>query len=459
MVILEEEARHIYRPRGSAIDLFETRDGETLLAGPAGTGKSRACLEWLNLVMCKYPGARALMARKVRRSLTQSGMVTFKEYVMPGIVPRPKFHTGDQAYRYSNGSQIVVAGFDDPEKIKSTEFDVAYVQEATELTEEDWEILTTRAGRWRKVPYGRIVGDCNPAGPTHWLRRRAEAGKLRLMESVHEDNPVLYNAETKEWTERGMSYLGVLDQLSGVRLQRLRFGRWAAAEGLIYEGWDRSVHLIDRVPFFGKDQDVDGAGVPHAWPRYWAIDFGYENPFVLQCWAQDPDGRLYRYRELYGTHQLVEDWARLSIASMASDEPRPQAIVCDHDAEDRKTFERHSGMSTEAARKDVSTGIQAVQARFRVAGDGKARLFLIRDGLLEQDQDLASVHKPTCSEEEIDGYVWAKTPEGKASKEQPDKIDDHGMDAMRYMVAHFDLGMGGMTLGAGGGTRDATHRE
>jgi predicted transcriptional regulator len=40
------------------------------------------------------------------------------------------------------------------------------------------------------------------------------------------------------------------------------------------------------------------------------VDFGYTNPFVMQWWAEDPDGRLYLYREIYRTRRLVEDHAK-----------------------------------------------------------------------------------------------------------------------------------------------------
>src|SRR3990167_5067145 len=60
-----------YQPFGACLDLFYTRADEVLISGPAGTGKSRACLEKLHLCASKYPGMRGLMIRKTRESLTQ----------------------------------------------------------------------------------------------------------------------------------------------------------------------------------------------------------------------------------------------------------------------------------------------------------------------------------------------------------------------------------------------------
>ena len=60
------------------------------------------------------------------------------------------------------------------------------------------------------------------------------------------------------------------------------------------------------------------------------------------------------------------------------------------------------------------------------------------------DPELEDGKKPTCTIEEIPGYVWDVPKEGTAAaekppKEEPRKADDHGMDAMRYMAAYLDL--------------------
>jgi hypothetical protein len=80
----------------------------------------------------------------------------------------------------------------------------------------------------------------------------------------------------------------------------------------------------------------------------------------------------------------VEDHAKLMLA-LSKDEPRPKRIVCDHDVEDRATLEKHLRMMTWAAKKDKSPGIQAVASRLKKAGDGRPRLFLLRDALVERD--------------------------------------------------------------------------
>jgi phage terminase large subunit len=294
------------------------------------------------------------------------------------------------------------------------------------------------------MPYQQLIGDCNPDAPTHWLRQRAQGGKTVLLESRHEDNPVLFQ-DSGAITQEGARYISTLDALSGVRLARYRYGIWAAAEGTVYEdSWDRNRNVIDRFD------------IPRSWQRYLAVDFGYTHPFACLWGAVDDDGRLYIYRQIYMTKRLVEDHAHdIAVASgwfhllprthdrynarpAEWSDPLPRDIICDHDAEDRATLERHLGLYTVPAKKTVSDGIQAVASRFRLAGDGKPRIMILRDCLVERDRELAQSKRPTCLEDEPDGYIW-KVGGGIKAKEEPVKVGDDALDALRYLVAYHDL--------------------
>lgn len=435
-----------YAPRGGASELLRARQTEVLLSGPAGTGKSRACLEKVFNCASKYPNTRALILRQTRASLTETGLVTWETKVVPKghpclVGPQRQLR---QNYTFPNGSEVIIGGLSDKEasqKIMSGEYDLIFIQEATELREGDWENLTTRL-RNDKMPYQQIIADCNPGPPTHWLKSR-EAKKLtKIIESRHEDNPQIWDAKENKPTKRGEAYLAVLDNLTGHRKLRLRWGKWAQAEGVVYPTWDAAVHIIDSFP------------VPRTWDRYWSIDFGFTHPFVWQDWAEDGDGRLYLVREIHQTKTLVEDHAR-RILELTSDSPRPRAVICDHDAEGRATLEQHAKVITTPAIKQRSAGetekagIQDVEARLRKAGDGKPRLFIFRDALAFADPELIEMAKPICTAAEFDGYIW----DPKAKKgERPLKANDDGMDALRYLCRYragprpgraSDISMGG----------------
>lgn len=416
--------RRPYQPHGAALDVLSCRDSEVLLSGPAGTGKSRGDLEKLFACARKYAGMRGLIVRKTRESLTETALVTWEEKVVPPGQLRvgELLRSNRQAYQFSNGSTIVVGGMDKPGKVMSADYDQIYAQEATELAENDLELLTTRL-RNNVMPYQQIIMDCNPDRPTHWLKLRCDSGKTRIFESRHEDNPTLWDRAAQAWTPNGAAYIAKLDALTGSRKPRLRYGRWVQSEGVVYEGWDAQIHVVDKFP------------IPMDWPRYWGVDFGFTNPFAFHWWTTDHDGRLYLYRQLYRTKRLVEEHA-VQIKRLSDGEPRPRAVVCDHDAEGRATLEKHLHIVTTAARKDVREGVQEVAGRLKTADDGKPRIFVMRDSVVERDPALVEAKKPIGLAEEMDGYIW-DTRNNRAQGEEPLKENDHACDVARYICQYM----------------------
>jgi len=413
-----------YTPFGGVLALWKSQATECLVPGPAGTGKSRGVLEKVHLYLIKHPKTRGLIVRKTRASMTESVLVTFEsKVVQAGCTLTNQARRTRSAYDYANGSTLVVGGLDNPDRIMSTEYDIIAVFEATELTEDDWEKLTTRL-RNGKGPYHQIVADCNPAAPSHWLKRRADRGIMQVFESRHRDNPTLWNAATGEWTEAGAKYLHTLNTLTGHRRARLLDGRWAAAEGLVYPEFDATLHVVKAMPIGWE-----------SWPKVRSIDFGYVHPFVCSWWAVDPDGRLYCYREVYHSKRTVADHAR-QINQLSKGETYA-ATITDHDAEDRATL-ASAGIDTIAANKDQRSGRDAMHARLAVQGDDKPRLFWLEGCTVETDQDLYAAKKPTSTIAEFDSFVYPKGQDGKADKEEPVKQFDDGLDAARYAVMYFD---------------------
>lgn len=459
--------QHNYKPRGGCKEAMESRTEEVLISGPAGTGKSRACLEKIFMVCLLTPNTRALILRKTLRSLGSTALVTWRNFVIKeALVTGTVVYYGGSSqeppqYRFKNGSTVTIGGLDNPTRIMSSEYDIVYVQEATEITIDDLELIKTRLRNWR-TGFQQLVMDCNPGPDKHWLKLRCNEGLCTLIESRHEDNPRLFDeiihpdgSITYEVTEKGKSYIGILDKLTGVRYKRLRLGLWVSAEGIIYDEFDPAIHVLQ----WDFDDEGNQLPLPEDWPRYWAIDFGYSNPFVLKCYAEGPDGELYMYREIYHTQRTVAEHAAqiLSLVTRKKEiewydhfnkvtrvreeiewiEPKPTAIICDHDAEGRRTFEKATGLGTLGAIKHVNDGIDLVKERLKLDKEGYAKLYLMANSLVERDPDLAQNMLPTCTAEEYPGYIWKVNTDGRRTDE-PVKRDDHGVDLDRYIVMYFD---------------------
>lgn len=402
-----------YEPHGAALEVFRSKKREVLLSGPAGTGKSRACLEKLNLIAMQKP-IRAAIVRKTRRSLTQSAMATLENKVLP----RPnqvKFHEGDQEYRYPSGARVMVAGLDDADKIGSTEFDVVYVQEATELEEDDWAMLL-RGLRNGVLSYQQLIADCNPSSPDHWLKQRCNRGECDLLESQHQDNPLLWDRPQKTWTEFGQSYIAGLDSLTGYLYQRLRLGQWVAAEGMYFTEWDPALHVCPKFE------------IPPEWPRWLSVDYGFAVPFCCLWFAREPETRrIFVYRELYAAGLRDEQQAQKIVAS--SEGERLNLRILDPSMFNLRTEQQRPSIAAVYAAHGVLPVYPGMNSRKQ--GWAITRRALAHDQAPPRLQLLAGC-APNLQRTLPSMVVDPLDPEDVADKIGTTRTEDHAPDALRY---------------------------
>lgn len=409
---------------------MNAREFAVLCDGPARAAKTRTLLEKAFLIGANKPRSRGLFLRKTRVSMSNTVLQTWEDHVLGSDHPmtygakRPNRPT----YHFPNGSQIDVLGLDNPDRLMSSEYDWAMIFEATELTEDDYEKVTSRL-TGNATGYRQVICDCNPSHAKHWLINRARRGHMRRIPFTLRDNPRWWSVKSNDWTEAGLALLEQLKQLTGVRHTRLVEGKWASAEGLVYDGWNEDVHLIDRFD------------IPSNWRRVRSIDFGFTNPFSCLWAAINNDGDIYIYREVYGTEKIVQDWAK-EINALSVGE-NIDATVADHDAEDRATLDRE-GIITIPANKAVTPGIQNMQRRLVVRPNGRPRLFYMRDSLINPDPKLRARGRPLGFCDEIVAYQWQPPKDGKANKEDPVKLDDHSIDGARYLCMYIDDGQSAM---------------
>ena len=395
-----------------------------LFDGGARSGKTTLIVEYMILRALQYPASRQLMARKFRvhakASLWQD---TLKKYFAPyrslsGNVF--SFNESELILKFQNGSEIIIGGLDDAdrvEKILGNEYITVFLNEATQLTYETMQMVTTRLAQKCYDASGnlavpKLLIDCNPRGPRHWLHyvgvRHVDPETEQPLKNASSWARINWSAfDNRE--NLPADYLAMLDSLPTVLRDRMLNGIWRANDGSVYSEFDEDVHIVQHFV------------IPPDWVRFRAIDFGFTNPFVCLWGALDHDGRLYIYRELYRAQMLTSINAE-RIKALSQGETY-RWTVADHDAEERAELEA-LGIRTIAAKKEVISGIAAVKKRLVKAADGRPRLSIFADC------------KHTLNE--MYAYEWLPAKEGHHAHEEPRKENDHAMDALRYMVCGID---------------------
>lgn len=244
-----------------------------MLAGPAETGKTWATLWRLDSECRRIKGGQFALVRKVRRTIAPTVLVTYQRIqelrrARGEGAAEPYGGLNPEWYDYGNGTRLWIGGMDDPSKILSGERDGIYVNQAEELAENDWEVLSTRAtGRGAVTDTPMLFGDCNPGPSDHWIIRRRDSGALIFLESRHRDNPSLYDS-AGALTAQGERTMAVLNALTGVRRLRLRDGQWVGAEGQFFEQWDEAIHVREPSDYFE---------IPSDWPVWGSFDYGFSH--------------------------------------------------------------------------------------------------------------------------------------------------------------------------------------
>lgn len=385
--------------RGGNLAMFTSADPAVIVSGPGDTGKTFACCAKLHTACVKYPGSQHSMMRKTYASMAGSVVQTFVRIIKGW--PVQVYGSGTPTrFVYSNGSTIWLGGLDNPERALSSERDSIYVNQAEEITQKDWETISTRCtGRAAVVKHPQLFGDCNPSGSRHWIKELAKRGALRLIPATHKDNPTIYD----KWgrvVPGAQRRLDALSKLTGVRRKRLFEGIWATAEGAVYDNFDANVHVLGR----------ERASMRRF---FLALDEGFTNPAVILVVGEDSDGRWHVFREFYQSGVLQETVVKLTLEWQR--EFATETVAVDESAAGLIADLNACGCFARGGKGRVVDGINRIQNRLQVAGDGRPRL----------------TFDPGCVNcvNEFESYVWAPD----KPKDTPVKEHDHTSDALRYL--------------------------
>ncbi len=165
------------------------------------------------------------------------------------------------------------------------------------------------------------------------------------------------------------------------------------------------------------------------------VDWGYTHPGTLEVFALDGEDRMYRVYEVYRSGKTIDWWVERGREIHAF--YRVERFLCDPSEPAYITAFQRAGLPAEPAYNGVAPGIQAVQQRLVKQADGLPRLFFLRNEGFGPDPAQLEKKLPVCLEDEVTAYVW-DTAANRKKGEEPLKVNDHGMDSLRYAVCYVD---------------------
>ena len=265
--------------------------------GARGGGKSWAVRTTAKLLALLYPGIKICIVRKTYPEL-KSNHVDVLLFETKGVAT---YRSGDREFLFKNGSVIKLRSCrTDAEltKFQGTEYDVVFIDEATQFTEEAFRMISATVRGANRFPK-RVYLTCNPGGVGHsWVKRlfidrRFNKGEdpddYAFIKSRVFDNPALLKFDP--------DYAKRLEALPPKLRRAWLEGDWDIFEGQFFEEFrDVPEHYGDRL----FTHVIDPFEIPREWEIYRSYDFGYGKPFDVSWWAVDYDGRAYLILQLYG---------------------------------------------------------------------------------------------------------------------------------------------------------------
>ena len=284
-------------PNSKQMEFFRARERFVAYGGARGGGKSWAIRQKARLLALRWSGIRILILRRSFPELQENHILPLLSDLR-GIA---RYRASEKAFLFPNGSRIKFGYCDrerDVDQYQGQEYDVIFLDEATQFTEYQYITLTPCIRGANDFPK-RMYLTCNPGGVGHmWVKRlfvdRAFRGDedpadYRFIPARATDNPVL--------AQRDPGYLKMLDNLPPGLREAWRDGAWDVFAGQYFPEFTRQTHVVSPFP------------IPAQWPRYRAFDYGLD---MLACYwfAIDFDSRVWVYREFRQPGLIVSEAAQ-----------------------------------------------------------------------------------------------------------------------------------------------------
>ena len=290
--------------------------------GARGGGKSWAVRDKAKRLCLRFKGIKVLIVRRTYPELVNNHINQLRDE-LNGIA---KYNKSEKMFTFSNGSTIKFGycnNDNDLDQYQGTEYDVIFLDEATQL-QEMWIKKITACVRGVNDFPKRIYYTCNPGGASHgyikrlFIDRQYENGEVpsdyEFIQALVTDNKALMESQP--------DYIKQLEALPPKLREAWLYGHWDIFEGQFFEDF-RTTPDIDLCAKAGitveealEQRRFTHVIEPFEPPRGWNImrsyDFGYNKPFSLGYWAVDYDGVLYRIMEMYGCTQTPDEGVKWS---------------------------------------------------------------------------------------------------------------------------------------------------
>jgi phage terminase large subunit len=377
--------------------------------GGGGSGKSQGIIqEYVDRFM-NEDDIRILVVRKTGPALTDTTFQMFcDELDTQGYIEGVDYKLNRSTLTMWHGPNIIMfRSMDKQEKKKSLNVNYIYIEEATELTYQDYNQLTFRVRRPNKK-MNQIHLSWNPTDAYHWTKtliidkgikegewKPGQRLKIMYQHSTFLDNPFL----PEDYRERLIDLQGQDKELYSI----YALGEYATITNVIYTNW-----VIDNP-------------CPSYEPECYGLDFGFNAPSALVSIAREPNGLKNKFyvSELFYKNKHTNADLITALKTIIPLQWRYKIIYADSAEPARIEEINRAGFHCEPAEKDVNKGIDTVKTcelHYRpndVNLHGESRM-----------------------------YKW-KVDKYERVLDEPIGMNDHAMGAMRYAIYNFWLNGGG----------------
>jgi PBSX family phage terminase large subunit len=220
---------------------------ELLFSGSVGAGKSSALI----LMILKYamvPNSTCLLLHQHLQSIKKTslplmikGSVTKDGQFMPPLLPPAcikSFNKSEGILVLHNGSNIILSGVQDSEKLKSINASMAVIDEVTNLKKEDYFSIVQRCRIYHPLHNG-VFSACNPGNKNSWVYRHFFEDSIPNYRQVIQVNSMSNRANLPD------SYLQTLNKLPEHERKRMYLGEWCNTGRGVFDCFDTHKHTKD----------------------------------------------------------------------------------------------------------------------------------------------------------------------------------------------------------------------